>query len=81
MIKYFWSSFECEICKQQFPFKFKTKTGRKYTLFEYPLDKSQNYLVLESINIEKTSPTQKYIFMLTPSLKGDRDYGLGRGNE
>lgn len=32
---FYWNNFECEICKTPFPFKFKTKNGLKYTLFDY----------------------------------------------
>ena len=37
--KYYWTSFECEICKAPFPFKFKTQTGRKYNIYDYTVDK------------------------------------------
>ena len=42
-----WSSFECEICKTAFPFKFKTQFGQKYSLVEMDLDRNKNYLMLE----------------------------------
>jgi FHA domain len=76
--RYYWTSFECEVCQTSFPFKFKTKNGRKYTLFEYPVQKTQNFIVLESINIEKS--TSKTIFILTPA-NANKEYRIGRGPE
>lgn len=64
---YFWSNFQCEICKVLFPFRFKTQNGLKYNLMEYKVNKDENYIVLESLVIEK--PQQKIIYVVTPEYK------------
>ena len=75
---YTWSSFECEICKTSFPFKFKTEHSRKkYALHDYAVDVNENYLVLESISVDK--PTTKAIYVLTPNEPGL--YKVGRAND
>ena len=73
---FYWTSFQCEICKKLFPFKFKTTTGKKYTLLDYTVPKTQNHLVLESINLEKIE--SKLVYLITP-VQGQSDYKVGRG--
>lgn len=74
-----WSSFQCEICKTVFPFRFKTKlTGRKYTLLEMQTDKTKNYLVLELFCIDK--PMSKVVFLLTPTAL-QQSFKVGRAND
>lgn len=76
---YQWSSFECEICKTAFPFKFKTQfTKKKYSLLDYNLEPNQNYLVLESISVDK--PTSKSIYIMTPT-ENNTVYRVGRAND
>ena len=60
---YFWPSFECEICKTPFPFVFKAN-GRKYNMVEFQIPENENFLVLESLNLEKS--TSKLVHILTP---------------
>ena len=62
---YLWKTLECEICKHVFPTRFKTQTGHKYSLFDFNIDKSKDYLMLEAINADK-SPS-KLIYFLYPN--------------
>lgn len=75
---YYWKTFECEICKSSFPFRFKTQNGIKYNLFDLNVSKQKNYLVLEGINIEKTS--SKMIYILRPE-QDFQIFKMGRAND
>lgn len=71
-----WSNFECEICNTLFPFRFRLPAnGRSYSLLEYPLDKSKNYILLESMSFEH--PKIKTIYLLTPPV-APCNYKIGR---
>lgn len=75
---YFWKNFECEICKSVFPTRFKTQNGIKYSLFDFNLDKSKDYLILEGINSDRS--TSKLIHVLLPN--GQRNhFKVGRAND
>lgn len=76
---YFWNNFECEICKTLFNLKFRTpQNGKRYTLLEFPVSKEKDYLVLESIGLEKDKT--KCIYLLTPTMQ-NQEFKLGRGND
>lgn len=46
---------------------------------DYNVDKTQDYLVLESISVDK--PTSKSIFILTPNGTEGNIYRVGRAND
>mmetsp|Transcript_12107 Transcript_12107/g.8447 ORF Transcript_12107/g.8447 Transcript_12107/m.8447 type:complete len:108 (+) Transcript_12107:1383-1706(+) len=49
---YYWRQFECEICKQTFPYVFRVN-GRNFHLVDVEVDKpDEDYLILESWTIE-----------------------------
>jgi len=48
-ITYFWSSFECELCKTKLPIQYEVN-GKIIYLYQVELPNS-NYVVLESINV------------------------------
>lgn len=75
---YYWKKFECEICKQSYPYIFK----KGQTLFKLiditePKPDSQ-YILLESMPLDKN--TSRNIHMLTVTDKKS-DFKLGRGHE
>ncbi len=64
---YYWKKFECEICKQSYPYIFK----RNNTLFKLiditePIEGSK-YILLESMPLDKN--TSRNIHMLTVTDK------------
>jgi hypothetical protein len=60
-----------------FPLKFKTTNGRKYILFDCPELHSKNYIILESLDLDKK--TKKTVYVLTPNaLKNS--FKIGRDN-
>lgn len=75
---YFWKTFECEICKSVFPTRFKTQNGLKYSLFDFKIDKSRDYLMLEGINADKS--TSKLIYLLLPN-SANCQFKMGRAND
>jgi hypothetical protein len=67
MKTYLWKNFECEICKTPYPYTFKAQ-GYKYDIIEIERPKS-NYLVVESLNLEKNTTRMIHI-LKTDSLLG-----------
>jgi hypothetical protein len=56
----FWKTFECEICKQAYPYLFKVDNCKVYKLVDIVLPaavalQGGHYLVLESLPLEKNS--------------------------
>ena len=75
---YFWKKFECEICKQSYPYIF--RLGDKlYKLIEISDAKpNTNYILMESMPIDKNS--SRTIHMLTAN-EHKNTFKLGRGHE
>jgi hypothetical protein len=75
---YFWKKFECEICKQSYPYIF--KSGDKlFKLIEIEEPKaSTNYILMESMPLDKN--TAMTIHMLTAS-EHKNTWKMGRGHE
>lgn len=75
---YYWKKFECEICKQSYPYIFK----HNQKLFKLIDVKEQgpgvNYILLESMPLDKN--TSRNIHMLTVTEKKN-EFKLGRGHE
>lgn len=87
---YQFRQFECEICKTPYPYVFKA-AGKKYKLIEIPVQNARannllghnnrptgDYLVLESLTLEKN--TSRIVHMITPTTSV-RSIRLGRGHE
>ena len=75
---YYWKKFECEICKQSYPYIFK-HSNKLFKLIDV---KEQgvgvNYILLESMPLDKN--TSRNIHMLTVTEKKN-EFKLGRGHE
>ena len=77
---YYINSFNCEICKEPFPFRFKTNNNEKiYELIEIERPLNTNYLVLESLNQIKENSNIKSIHIIT--LTNNEDIVIGRGHD
>lgn len=63
MTQLIFPSFECEICKKEFPLKIKTRTGQSRFVVDFGLPPESNYLVLEVL-ANKTA--QKVLHILKP---------------
>ncbi len=50
----FWRNFECELCKQAYPYIFKV-ADKIYKLVDIKKPINGNYLVLESLPLERNS--------------------------
>lgn len=78
MTSYYWKKFECEICKQSYPYIFKSKDHLFKLIDIQAPQPDQNYILMESMPIDKNS--SRMIHMLSVSeLK--QDFKLGRGHE
>jgi pSer/pThr/pTyr-binding forkhead associated (FHA) protein len=75
---YYWKKFECEICKQSYPYIFK-RNNILYKLIDIadPAEGSK-YILLESMPLDKN--TSRNIHMLTVTEKKS-EFKLGRGHE
>lgn len=75
---YYWKKFECEICKQSYPYIFK-KGGTLFKLIDINEPKpGSQYILLESMPLDKN--TSRNIHMLTVTERKS-DFKLGRGHE
>ena len=75
---YYWKKFECEICKQSYPYIFK-KGQTLFKLIDITEPKADSqYILLESMPLDKN--TSRNIHMLTVTDKKS-DFKLGRGHE
>ena len=78
VISYNFKSFNCEICKWPYPFRF-TVNNNMFNLIEInkPIDK--NYMILESLNQVKDNNNYKSIHVIL--LENNKELTLGRSNE
>jgi hypothetical protein len=75
---YYWKKFECEICKQSYPYIFKRNNNLfKLIDIQEPSEKSQ-FILLESMPLDKN--TSRNIHMLTVTTTKN-EFKLGRGHE
>jgi hypothetical protein len=79
----FWKTFECEICKQAYPYLFKVDNCKVYKLVDIVLPaavalQGGHYLVLESLPLEKNSSRTIHFLGFTPDKK---TYNMGRGHD
>ena len=76
---YYIQSFNCEICKTPYPFKFKIDNNDKiYELIDIERPLNENYIILESLNQIKENCNNKSIHVI--SLVNEEDILIGRGN-
>ena len=54
LISYSWKTFECEICKNPYPYVFRSN-GIQYNLVDVEKPTDSNFLLLESLTFEKNS--------------------------
>lgn len=94
VVSYYWKKFECEICKQSYPYIFRSK-DRLFKLIDQimpspiiqsPLGEliqppAQSYLLLESQPLDKN--TSRMIHLMTvPAIQGAKsEFKIGRGHE
>ncbi len=79
----FWKTFECEICKQAYPYLFKVDNCKVYKLVDIVLPaavalQGGHYLVLESLPLEKNSSRTIHFLGFTPDKT---TYNMGRGHD
>jgi hypothetical protein len=62
LVSMYWKTFECEICKQAYPYLFKTANNKVYKLVDIQLPAScqsesgsSHYIVMESLPLERNS--------------------------
>jgi hypothetical protein len=78
LISMFWKTFECEICKQAYPYLFKVE-NRVYKLIDIQMPRNSNYfMVMESLPLEKN--TSRTIHVLGFSTD-KQQFNMGRGHE
>ena len=78
---FYWKRFECEICKQMYPYTF--KIGQEiYKIIdltkEITSQRNNNYILLESMPLDKN--TSRNIHLLTVTNE-QTEFKLGRGHE
>ena len=86
LVSLFWKTFECEICKQAYPYLFKTKENKVFKLVDIQLpkacldqsDSSRYYLVLESLPLERNSSRTIHVLGFSPDKLS---FNMGRGHE
>ena len=76
---YFIPKFNCEICKEPYPYKFKLKNGNQiYELIDIERPNC-NYIILESLDqIKENNENHKFIHVI--KLINEEDITIGRSN-
>lgn len=86
VVTFTWKSFECEICKQPYPFTFHNK-GKQYRLADYvdedlPSEGSgQPYILMESLTFEKNSSRMVQLVKPSQTTAELQLFKMGRGHE
>jgi hypothetical protein len=91
LVSLYWKTFECEICKQAYPYLFKTQRQKVYKLVDAQLPASctqapsdegseacGHYVVMESLPLEKNSSRTIHILGFSEEKK---TFNMGRGHE
>ena len=73
----YWKTFECEICKQAYPYLFKVG-NQTYKLVDITKPVSGHFMVMESLPLEKN--TSRTIHVLNFS-NDKKTFNMGRGHE
>jgi len=78
---FYWKRFECEICKQMYPYTFKVGPII-YKIIdqtnEITAQTSGNYILLESMPLDKNTSRNIHLLTVTPE---QTEFKLGRGHE
>lgn len=78
---YYWKRFECEICKQMYPYTFKIDM-KIYKIIDLHQEITQNttsnYILLESMPLDKNTSRNIHLLTVTPE---QTEFKLGRGHE
>lgn len=78
LISMYWKTFECEICKQAYPYLFKVGP-RVYKLIDIQLPKSAaHFMVMESLPLEKNTSRTIHVLGFSPEKQ---QFNMGRGHE
>lgn len=73
-----WKQYECELCKEPFPYAFNFKKQR-WDMIEYKKPaEGKPYIVLESIRNEKNTSRQVHMIVVDNERK---EFKIGRGHE
>ena len=78
---FYWKRFECEICKQMYPYTFKIgPTIYKIIdlINEITSSTNNNYILLESMPLDKNTSRNIHLLTVTPEFS---EFKLGRGHE
>ena len=73
----YWKTFECEICKQAYPYLFKVDK-KVYKLVEIEQPKSGHFMVMESLPLEKNTSRTIHVLGFSPEKP---TFNMGRGHE
>jgi hypothetical protein len=60
----YWKNFECELCKNAYPFIFRVK-DRLYKLVDMRQPQSPNYIVMESVPLERNASRTVHMLVFT----------------
>ena len=73
----YWKTFECEICKQAYPYLFKVGM-QTYKLVDITKPASGHFMVMESLPLEKNTSRTIHVLNFTNDKK---TFNIGRGHE
>ncbi len=78
-ISYIIQQFKCEICKEPYPITIKNNNNY-YNLINYNIPVGQNYIILQSLNLneEKNYPFSIHVLIF---IENNYSYIIGRGHE
>ena len=64
---FYWKRFECEICKQMYPYTFKIgqKIYKITDLSDYTSKMTSNYILLESMPLDKNNSRNVHLLAVT----------------
>lgn len=80
MRSFYWKRFECEICKQMYPYTFKIQKNiyKIVDVSEHINNHNNNYILLESMPLDKNNSRNVHLLTVTPQQS---EFKLGRGHE
>lgn len=88
---YYWKKFECEICKQSYPYIFKSKDklfkltdsiNPNCSTQEESAELPQNYILLESQPLDKNTSRMIHLMTIPSDCEGAKtEFKIGRGHD
>jgi hypothetical protein len=78
VVSYFWKKFECEICKEAYPYIFRSKDRIFKLIDNITTKKDTNFILLESLPLDKNTSRMIHLLTVTETKK---EFKLGRGHE